>query len=186
MGSRTQMNIDALLKTETLKPEQHEYIKEAVKSYTYEATQDIITESARRYRDLRKIFDCLHRLRIPFGTDDLKKRFTEKHIDLNEAMTVLWEVGLLGVVITCHRPESVEKFKKLLQGNSYRRDLNLKNIQMHRWFFFEYNYDGAFNELLNTFLNHDKEDSIHSAFVLHPRTFEFLGADVDADWPIGI
>ncbi|MEE9338672.1 MAG: hypothetical protein V3U87_11385 [Methylococcaceae bacterium] len=158
------------------------HIRDAVSRYCREATEDLIEEGRRRFPNLQDIVDNIKGLGVPFSEDDLEQRLIPG-IGLSEALETLWESGILGAEIACKKNYEIEPFKHLLPDENYCYHRNADNKELHRWYFFEYNWEGDLTEILNRY---GKNDKLMISLIVHSRTFENLGVHVKRSWPYGL
>ncbi len=158
------------------------HLKEAVYDYAKEATEDLKSEASRRYPNLPDVFQYTKGLPVPFVCDDLAKRLP-KDIVATEAFSILWESGFLGVEVSCAKREYERDFTSLLPNHNHKVNRNFKSEQLNRWYFFEYNSNSEVTELIEQYRANQK---LSVQCVIHPRTFESIGAHVKNNWPYGI
>lgn len=158
------------------------HIREAVSNYSRRATNDLIDESKRRFHHVNDITETLKGISIPFLESTLEERLP-KEIDLSTALSTLWDSGILGVEAYCCSPSHTREVIELMPSKNYKFHRNVANEELHRWYFFEYNWDGEIVELLNRYRSSDK---VNLQLILHPRMFETFGVHVSNKWPIGI
>ena len=158
------------------------HIKEAVYKYSRKATDDLISESVRRFSKLKEVFNCIRGLPVPFSCDDLIERLP-KDVTPTQALSMLWESGILGIEITCIKQEYERDFCKLLPTEAYKRNQNYQTKELNRWYFFHYNCDGEITELIGQYKANRK---LKIQCIVHPKIYESIGAHVSTNWPYGI
>lgn len=157
------------------------HIKEAVFLYTKKATQDLITESARRYHDMQKIFLQIKGMSMPFKTDDLVLRI---NLDQNifTVLDVLWKSEMIGVQVACKDIAKTKDYLQILPPQNCKRDC-VGNKELIRWYFFNYNCDQEIVELLS---QHQNNEALEACLIFHPRIIESITGGVGKEWPYGI
>ena len=159
------------------------HFRAATTSYTRDASADVITEARRKFRKMDETVEYIKGMKVPFSKDDLKKRLqNSKSIYLQDAIDMLWQAGILGVEVST-RDGASHNLTGLLPEQGLRIYKNSKGKQLHRWYYFEYNYEGDANEF---FVRFDGEPNIDVQFIFHPTTFEIFCGRVSIQCPIGI
>lgn len=146
---------------------------------------DLITEAGRRFPKIREIVDAMKGIRVPFEIDELKGRLQFDGTQLKDAIEMLWSAGIIGVQVEPKSEASINVINSFLPKRAYKMFRNMNYMIFHRWYLFEYNWDGDANSLINNmFLN--SPDGI-AKFVAHPKVFEYLlPSNVATDCPIGV
>jgi hypothetical protein len=148
-----------------------------------DATDNLVTEAQRRFPKIRDVVDCLRGIGSPFSTDDLAKRIRSVGVDLWEAVQMLWHAGVLGVEVVPRQMQEAAKLRTILPETAHKRDTASSGEIVHRWYFFEYDWDGEARELLQRYGDPGDTDA---RCVLHPKTYEYLLPAVITNWPLGI
>ncbi|MEO0468035.1 MAG: hypothetical protein AAF206_00335 [Bacteroidota bacterium] len=179
-AKQMRMDVDEVLKTERISAK---IITSTFHKVGQPITKQLIEEGNRRFPGLAKVTDRLSGLPLPFTTDELKKRLKPLDIPFNDAIHMLWESGILGVML---EPNSDKASRRLALGFTERgkRVYTNKLNQRHEiWTWFEHNHEGTASEILSklTQMNCGK-----FGLVLHPKTFElFFPNPAELHCPIG-
>ena len=121
---------------------------------------------------------------VPFDLKDLKKRVERVPMDLNGAVTTLWDTGLLGVFL-CTDSENMMRAIESSLGVEGAEGYRLYTIDRQRsftWSLFEYTYGGDPMALLSRYAGADMGDA---RLILHPKMFDGLLPRVDRSLPYG-
>jgi hypothetical protein len=160
-------------------------IKETFHRECLSSAEDLIIEASRRFPDMHVIVAQLHGLSIPFTTDELKKRTDKAGVDVNHALEVLWESGIVGVTAvpaTATASDLANAF--LARDDAQRLFVNESGLKHERWSWFEYNWDASVTKLLEAL--QDVED-ISYGLILHSKLLEYFAPHrMDSTSPIGI
>ncbi|MEL6812143.1 MAG: hypothetical protein AAFP76_12505 [Bacteroidota bacterium] len=160
------MKIDDVLKTKIEAAD----IKKAFNEFGPEITKQLIEEGNRRFPGLFKLTENLRGLPLPFSTKDLEKRIRNSGLTFNEAIIMLWDSGIIGVVAfpnsaSCSSRMGIH-FKN--SKKSYTNVLNHKH-EVYSWF--EYNYENKPVDLLDRL---DHLDCSEHGIIFHPKTIEYF------------
>jgi hypothetical protein len=152
-----------------------ERLKQAVRALGKDEAGELITEAARRYGLVREIVDSMQGIRIPFDYDILAHRLGAKlknrMISARDAITILWEAGIIGIEIVPKMPEEVGVNTDDLPKSAFRRIKNIENNEFVRWFLFEYSWLPDPNGTYERFNNFE---DISAQFVLHPKVYYYV------------
>jgi hypothetical protein len=159
------------------------HIRAATAKYTRDANKDVITEARRKFPKMDDTIEIIKGVKVPFTKEDLKKRLQRSNVvGFEESIEMLWQAGILGVEIAAN-DKSFQPLKALLPAHGQRFYKNVEGKVLHRWYYFEYNYEGDANEF---FVRFESERNVDVQFVFHPTTFETLSGKVSLQNPIGI
>ncbi|MDX2006681.1 MAG: hypothetical protein SFU83_15510 [Meiothermus sp.] len=125
------------------------------------------------------------RLGLPliFQVDDLKRRINQTDIDINRAVEVLWEAGILGVTAEPQNLEARQHLQSLFIKDNQRTYRNTQQEPLERWCWFEYNYDGDALQILERVRD---VSNTNCGLVLHSKGFEFFAPrNIELRTPLG-
>lgn len=167
----------------------HATIQNTIRQISKDTIKIYCAEVSRKFPDIKHIIKELNGLPVPFSISDLKQKckFTPLAIrkyDHMELIEILWECGLLGVELRLKGGISnIDTLFRQFTDIGYR-NYSVDGKGVHRWYFFEYNWNGKPNQLLDKF--NETSKFANSKLVLHPKTFDDLLLSVDPSCPIGI
>lgn len=178
------MDVDDVLRGSRQAGVNDGHIKTAATRYMEETTPEWLEEAERRFSDFKKVFYALGGIRVPFDYSDIKdvRRVGPDETTAHRAIDVLWETGVVGIEVAAKNPDDIQPLKAMLPARTYKHNRNVKGEEYHRWYYFEYTWQGTWSEAMERF---SKDTRVTSRFVLHPRVFEALNAHVADAWPIG-
>jgi len=180
-ANRRQLPVDEVLLKHQI---DKEAIKNTLRAECPQIAQLLIEEGQRRYGQLYELVEKLRGLPLPFSQDDLKRRIQMMEMDINRAILMLWDVGILGVyVYTRYNSKLDLRLKNNFPPDMLRIEYAQQNAVCWNWF--EYNYTGDPITLLEKIKSLDGEE--RPLLALHPVTFEyFTPRSFVAHCPIGI
>lgn len=157
-------------------------LREAVRNESMALYEERVIEGSRRYPVLDDIVEMLVGLRVPFNYKDIKDRLLGSNVEPDEAISILWECGLLGVEIS---PTS-EQYALSLRSSldiEYQRIYDVSgHSKVTKWYFFEHNHDGEPKQLLSRY----NSPEANAKYVMHAICFDKMMLDVTKECPIGI
>ena len=157
-------------------------VKNALRATGPKLTELLIVEGKRRHHNLYTLTEQLRGLSIPFTENDLNYRMRMTDISINEAISILWDTGIMGFSICSNfNSREDERLKNNFSSDIYRTEY--PHVSMVSWNWFEYNYQGdpiTLVENLKSIIG--REDIL----TLHPLTFEyFTPRNFSSKCPIG-
>lgn len=159
-------------------------IRDTLRKEGRKSTNELLIEGKRRFNYLEKIEKALFGLSVPFTTDDLKKRLEKYDLDLNNALDILWNVGIVGVMAETDNHDTIKWLNQTFGTEAKRIFYNKENKAFIRWFWFEYNWESDAPDIIDRLKS---LSDVNVSLVLHPRTFEFfVPQNVTKNCPIGI
>ncbi|MBN7825692.1 P-loop ATPase, Sll1717 family [Bowmanella dokdonensis] len=158
-------------------------VREAIRNESTILYEERVIEGSRRYPLLEDIVDSLYGLKVPFEYNDLKARLAGVNIDPDEAISILWDCGLLGVEITPKNEQHAVSLRSSL-GTEYQRNYEVQGKnKVSRWYFFEHNYDGDPKQLMRRYQTCEETSAM---YVFHAICFDKMMLDVTRICPIGV
>ena len=183
-------SLDDILKREKIS---EKTIIDVLKTEGRKSTKQLLAEGNRTFPDLEKIINTLQAISIPFNANDINKRlkYNNLNIKLSKAMDILWKSGFLGVMVYPNNRKTYISIRNILEdvkSKKYNFHFSKNNELKTCWNFFDYNCDKDVNTIIKTIENFAREDeySLDYGLILHPKTFEYFGADVTKTYPLGI
>ncbi|MCL2916051.1 hypothetical protein L2725_20120 [Shewanella corallii] len=158
-------------------------IQDAIKKESAVLYDERVIEGTRRYPVLKKIMESLYCLKVPFEFKDLKDRLEPLSIDTNEAISILWDSGFLGIEISPSGEQYAMGLKSILGEESLRTYEFQGHSKIRKWYFFEHNHDGDPKQMINRYNN--SQESV-AKYVLHAISFDKLMLNVSRECPIGV
>ncbi|CZF85796.1 hypothetical protein [Grimontia marina] len=157
------------------------HIRAAVTDYVDGTSRDRKIESYRRFRKLEEVTASLKGLKIPCKPEDIYERF-DSNINQQDAFSWLWQSGMLGIEATCEEGQ-IENLKHILPPNIMQINVDIRQNEYVRWYFFEYNTRGDYFEIYDQY---SRLKGLTLKCTFHPLMFEDFAAHVSDRWPVGI
>jgi hypothetical protein len=159
--------------------------QKAMRSGVEEAIRQIaenrIEEGCRRYADLGDVVETLRAARVPFDSEDLAKRCDKISVSSAEAISELWEAGIVGYEVFAKDGDE-DVIAKTVGESAISTFRSKANANMQKYFLFEYNTEMTPPQIERTFCSEHSE----CRFVVHPVFSEYLGLKTPREYPIGV
>lgn len=157
-------------------------IKTAFHKYNIRASEELINEAIRKYKNLETVIDSLYRLPLVFTHNEFKERLKAYSVQMTTDDTVitLWECGILGVTAIPNDDEMDSKF------NVFSKEDGKKIMgDKIRWTWFFYNSERTPIDIMRLLEAYNCKDF---GYVLHPKLYEAFTPIVSntLDVPIGV
>jgi len=158
-------------------------LREAIRNESTVLYEERVIEGSRKYHRLNDIVERLSGLNVPFEYKDLKDRLLGLNIEPDEAISILWECGFLGVEISPSSEQYAVSLRSSLD-TEYQRTYDVGgHSKVTKWYFFEHNHDGEPKQLLSRYRDSPEATA---KYIMHAICFDKMMLDVTRECPVGV